>query len=887
MIKKARMIAVLLAAAVVLPLFSVFVHSDNSVDLALSSERFLSDFAISEGGNVSTDEAGNVVFDIDEALHTLKFKCTGASASGNQNAICLWLNNRTGSRTLYVDVVFMDMEGSQKSTSHIMDVENSGSDVYLFIPGEEDEFLVSISIKAAGVSEGSFSVIGMWYCYYYFADERNNEGIGNISKFEYANGGDKVFVEGSIHHDVLISSPDSSINVYRLLPGEVLNGRFVSENQPVAGSLISRNFSFEIKNKEGSDYAAAYAITVNNPDGSIQYIIEDKLYPHTENEEENAGDFKGVGTTLEYMPTDMAVSSLIIDVNIGDILSEKLSGYLYSFGGVNYCFKSSVVDEIQRRISSHTADSGSVYLRVHNSNEGSPFDSLAFDTEGDNAAKIYATLSFLAETYKENLSGIIIGNKFDVPYAYANSKDCNYGEYIEKYADYISVIRSAVKNRDPKIRVIIPVSSNNEYFEDGEFGSEIYPMFAMLISLLEAYSKQSSGMIGLMLSDSTFPYVEEILGNQNGGESILSKNEITKFTCENAAMFERLLDYLERRYSVTDREYFFSWRPYGIHEVNELRLAYIYNYLHLCNRERIVSFFCDFSSDEYKNDYSKAEALCETIAKMGSEEGKLYAGSMLFEECGLTFNGISGFDEYSAKGLTAVTLPVLFEGPKDFLGSAPVIDLSSIAGVTGWKNGVYSDAVSVVSVAGYGRAIKTSLTLPVHESEFADVIYDFKRTLNLKDVSAVGLKLIIDAPEEFESENRKITVKIAIGSESTKGVAEYEFEAVYGIPVDINLDTKEFSGKENVSYLRISVQSKYNVEEKLDLYVCEIKAYSDSLSSEELANVFLKSADINESDSGIMNEKQSDFKTAIILFFLFSSLSIAAVMAFKSSKDRE
>ncbi len=897
MSKYSKYIACVLTAVLIISLFPVVSYGASKIDLANCSERFLSDFAISEGGSVFADAEGNIVFEIERAAHSLKFKCTGASPEEEQNAICLWLYNATASKTINVDVVFMDASGKQKMTSYTVNVTDSESDAYLFIPSAENEYIVNISLKASGISYGSFTVMGIWHCYYSFAGDIRNVECGTVDRCEFKNGGKSVFLEGTVVHDVVVASKQSRINVYRLLPGEVLSDDFVKKNSPIAESSMSRSFRFEIKNEEGSDYASAYAITINSPDGSIEYILEDKFYPDTECREEEIFDFKGMATSLEYLPGSVGASSLIIDVDLAEIISERLSGYLYSFGGVNYCFRREVVDEIKRRIASHKSDGGSVYLRIINSSAGigSPFSNIAYNADGKAAVELYAAMSYLAETYSGYVEGIVVGIKFDTPYRYENLIGERYSSYIRQYSDYLSVVRTAVKNADPSMRVILPISSNTEYATEESFGSEQYPMFAMLISLLEVYSLQSRGSITLMVSDSTFPYVKEILQNDSlpddGGEgssdsTVLDKNEIMNLTCENVHVFERFLDYIVKSFSVTDKNYFYSWRPYGFREASDLQLAYIYNYLHLSSRERIYSFFCDFSADERDDDFSKSEDMKPAFDAMGSESGKKYAENLLSSFGDLSFNGIPGYDGYSVNGASGEKLNHVPELPQGIVGSVPMIDFSSVSGVSGWRNGAYSEAMSVVSVGEYKNVIRTTMHPPAYSSEFSEIIYDFGRELNLSEVSYITSKLIIGEKENAGAAKQTYSVKITLGGKNQRGVCEYNAEILPGEEVNISVDTSSFKGMSTVSYMKISVQNNTEVEDELLLYVCEIAAKSRTLNDDSLRNLFEKPADGEISDQDSEN-KDGNRLFILLFFFAFASMSVIAVIAFKKSKEQE
>ncbi len=885
--KKTGIAALLLLVSFMLPFFSFAVGAATILDLAMCSERYLSDFALADGGSVISDADGNVIFTVSSARHNLKFKCTGASVSGEQNAICIWINNRTGSTKIYVDLVFMDSDGKQKSISYIKDVENSGSDVYLFVPSGEDEYVVSISLRAAGVSEGVVTVMGIWHCYYYFASDRSESGIGSIDELKYINSGTGVLIEGTLLYDILIAYPDSMINIYRIGVGESLTPEFVKENEPVASSKISRSFSFTLKNKEASDFTSSYAVTISAEDGTIERIIEDKRYPTAQTEDATIDSFKGVSTSLEYLPTEMAMSSLVIDVDIDLLLGSGSSGYLYSFGGKNYCFSGNVTDRIRRRIASHTADGGTVYIKITKSSVLSTpahmHSRLSFD-----AAALYATLAFLSSTYADDVAGFIIGNTFDTPYADKSTSTLSFEEYIESYSDMISVAYSAVKNTNPEHKVILPVSSNNVVSADEYGGSDSYPMFSMLISLFERFGMENDGVLTLMICDKTFPDIEANLRgdiNSDNSDTVLTKSEIMKLSCENVRILERLIAYLKEKYRVCEEKYLYSWAPQGFKEVNELALAYAYNYLCLSGSSSVYTFICDFSDDEATGDYRKPALMLEALSKMGSVEGKVYADALLSEYTDLKFDGLAGYDSYSPRVFTVESLGAVLGIQSGIRGSASMVNISSAFSLSGWKNGVYSESLSIVSGANFGRAVRTTMHLPENSSEFSEIIYSFGRNIDLSAIKSVVARMIIGDEGEENATSSVYKLKIALGSEVSKGVFEYTVDVKPGSMFDIRVDTSSFEGMDQISYIKVSVGGDGNRE--LALRICDIKAESSTLSSDEVAELFENKENAEGTIDTDSASKGDSLWLLILFFFVFSALSIAGIILIKKGRFEE
>ena len=883
-----RCVSLMLCVLMILPLLSPVISAsvtDTVADLAQNSERFLSDFAIGSGGEASVDESGSVVFRIKKTRHSLKFKCTGDSPIGEQNAICIWLNNLTGSSRMYVDIVFMRLDGEQYSANYEKTVENSGSDVFLFVPSVPDEFVVSISIRAAGVGEGRFSVNGIWHCFYSFAEDHRSTGIGSLFAIRSIDGGESVRIEGNILHDITISSKDSTINVYRLLPGEQLSDALAAEREPCASSSMSRSFSFSVKNRTGDDFASAYAVTVNRPDGSIEYIIEDKLYPSVEYRKADGGSFKGVASTLEYTPSEMSSEALIIDIDITTFMSGTLKGYLYSFGGVNYCFDSDTVDSISRRIASHTADGGEVYLRFVCSEQGSADHCAVFDADGESAAALYAAVSFLCDHYHDDVNGIVVGTKFDTPYSYANVDGVSYTDYVRKYADIVSIVLLAGRNVRADLKVIAPISSNNESSDKNGYGSGEYPMFAMLISLLEVYSLSSDGELCMMICDETFPYVEELLGKEESTREITlqTKTEIMDLRAENVDVFEGFLDYLTLRYGVTDNSYFYSWHPFGAHSAEELSAAYMYDYFVLSSRERIYSFFCDFTPDERVGDFTKSADMREAINAMGGNGADEYAEKLLNESFKVSFSGVAGYDYYKPSSITVRQLGMRIGVPGGALGIFRLTDFSAPSSLVNWEKGVYAEAISTDSAFGEGRSLRATLNLPANVSEYAEIIYSVGDTVDMSAVDAVHFTLRISG--DVSSEDTKYTVKIAIGSESAKGVVKYTESITADKNFEIVADTSRFSEMKNISYKKISVQNNSGVANKMFLHVGDITLYSMTATEAQLASIFAVRNE--DSDNTLNGPRASSISTLMFIFFGVSLTAVTVVVVIMRGSGEE
>ena len=892
-------VCALLAFSFILSLVSplaVAEASNTLLDLAVYSERYLSDFAIADGGSLSFDERGNILFDIHSAANSLRFKCTGAYSSGEQNAVCIKTRNETGSTKMSVEIVFMDYNSNLHTEVYEKTVSNASNDSYIFIQSPENLFVTSITLKATGVGAGKITVMGIWHCYYYFGEDGSNTNVGSINRLEYVNGGSSVHVEGSIHHDITISSKNSKIELYRLLPGEEMSEDFLSSHSPCAQSLMSRSFSFSVPNKTGDDYASAYALVIISESGKLEYVIEDKRYPraNTAPADTEVG-FKGISTSLEFLASKTSSDTLLIDIYTDEVISDRLNGYLYSFCGESYCFDSGTVNSIDRRITSASSDQKNIYFRLTSKKAfelyGTP--GTVYDADGENAKKLYALISFLSERYSSCLGGIVVGSKFDTPHTYADLANVKYEEYLRKYSEYLSIVCAALQNADTNARVILPLSSNNSRIYGDSVSEEKYPMSAMLISLLELYSHINNATLTLMVCDDSFPDHEHILSNLYGGtaRSVSSEEdfraqsgEIMNISSENPLVFEDLIRSITEFFDFIDSKYFFAWESYGIYDHREYETAYAYNYFNLCDNKNVYSFICDFSGDELLGSYEKSDLMTDVITVMGGPNAKDFIDNVTWTEWGFTFSGISGYDRYVADNKSVISLSHTHEVPTDHVGIIEFSDLSKPSTLSSWKPGAYTDYISMASVLDGKRSLKSLMTLPYYSSEFAEIVFFFDKKADLSSIDTIVFSLMIDS--EDERSNGEYTVRTVVGGGGISTVAESNVIPVRGESFILSLDVSALSEIKDVSYIKIGVQNNSGKDDRIITNVLSISAYSKTHTSEQLKEIF--KADESENTQSTEQSQDERWKSiAIMILFVVAVFAIFAINIYRRNALEE
>jgi len=865
-------------------------EEDTILDLAYYSERYLSDLAIADGGRLSLDSEGNVLFDISSASNSLRFKCTGAYSSGEQNAVCIKLNNRTDSTKLSVSIVFMDYNGDTHTKVYKKTISGKDSDSYIFIQSPENLFVTGITLSAEGVGSGSITVMGIWHCYYYFAEEVSDGNVGYVSKLEYTDNGSKVHIEGSIHHDITISSKSSTIALYRLLPGELISDEFIKEHKPCAKSEMSRSFSFTVDNITGDDYASSYALVTVSENGSLEYIIEDKLYPSHQIvlTGKSESGFKGIATSLEFLASKTYSDTLVIDVRTDIFISEKISGYLYSFCGENYCFDSEAVNNIDRRIISASSDKGNIYFRLTLSDSSSLYgvQNAVYDADGERARELYALVSFLCERYSDNIGGFIVGNKFDIPHTYQNLEGVSHGEYIRRYSDYLSIVSAALKNNISSAKVIVPLSSNNSRIYGDSASDEKYPMSATLISLIEIYSRINASSVTLMVCDDSFPDVSSLkkgnIGSRNSSEEEdfrSQSGEIMNISSENTKVFEDLILYISKTFDFVDSKYFFMWEPYGNYTRREYEIAYAYAYFNLCQNSNIYSFICDFTKDEKLGSYEKSEHMADVITAMGSEGAISFADSITKESGNFTFKGIYGYDNYSVSSGKITEISASSSLPTDALGVYHFSDLHHPSTLSNWKTGAYTEYINMASVFDGTRSVKALMTLPHYNSEFAEIVYTFDSAVSLAPVSNIVLSLMITSED---TSNEGYTVRTVIGGDDLRCVAENTVKAANGESFILSLDISEIEGLTSVRYIKICVQNNSGSDDDIITNVIAVDAYSRTMTDDQLKKAF-EQAGGSQFDISDLYSGNSGKGVAIIALFCVAAFAIFAIIVYRNN----
>ncbi len=878
-------IAALFILMCTVPCFSAV--GESSIELATYSERYLSDSVLATGGSLSFDGEGNVVFSVSNSRNSMRFKCNGEAASGEQNAVCIRLRNETASEKLTVETVFMNYDLEEFSYRYDQEVERNGNDSYIFIPNMNEQFIVSVTVKATGAVSGSITVMGMWHCYYYFGMDGSSKNIGNLSTVKYENGGDSVLLEGTILHDVTISSKNSKINVYRLLPGEEIDPAFIASHEPCASSGMSRSFSFSIKNKTGGDYVSAYAVVLVSEEGELEYVIEDKKYPETAYDKDISVGFKGIATGLEYYPSKVYAGAILIDVFFDELINNGTGGYLYSFGGSNYCFNSEVVHSLDRRMTSLASSGGSAMLRIA-TRAGSLFGS-SYKPNEESARITYAAIAFLCERYEESIFGIVLGNDFDTPNMYSGSSKVAYGEYIDGYSDYISIVMAAARNTDPSVNIIVPVSSNNSrvYGEDGEDGK--YPMSAMLISLFRKYSESGNGIVTLMVNDDVFP---DVKGNmtkksQTSGDITaynddiyderVESGEIMNITSENTKVFEDLISFISKRLGLVDTKYIFSWSPEATRSAEELELAYVYTYFNLCANPNIHSFVCDITKTEEEN-YRCSEKMFEALSIMGGTGAKAFADSLAVKNKLLPWHKISGYANYKPVFGDVSMLNVYTSLDPNVKGSISFVDFNSSSSVARWKKGAYLKSISIHSVSDSRTVLKSVMKLPANSSEFAELIYSFSEEIKLFPIDVIEISFMIESPSG--AHHSDYTVNTIIGGSFGKSVAEVSVPSNESGEIRVYIDTSSFGELATMSYIKFCLQNESRTDDEIVLRIASVKGHSSMHTSEELADLI--DIDPNGGETGmptLKNDRNSMVWT--LMLFAVAVMSVLAVVLHK------
>lgn len=889
-IQRKRTVSLILLASLTLSVISclfsgiAFADEDTTLDLSNYSERYLSDLAISDGGSLSLDNEGNVLFSISSTKNKLRFKCTGAFSTGEQNAVCIKLRNNTESTRISVSVTFMDYNGDTYTEVYKKTASSKESDSYIFIQSPQDLFVAEIDLSPEGVGSGSLSVMGIWHCYYYFANDIRNENAGTLSKLEYSNDGSSVTAEGSIHHDISISSKNSTIELYRLLPGESVSNEFIQSHKPCAKSQMSISFSFSVNNISGDDYASSYALVIVSEDGKIEYIIEDKAYPTVNTATIDHGGFKGVASTLEYLASKTYSDTLVIDIPTDKVISDRLNGYLYSFCSESYCFDSDMLNNIDRRITSASSGTRNIYFRLTLSDDSDTYGTknAVYDADGELARELYALIKFLCERYSDNICGFIVGNKFDIPQTYQNLDNVSYEEYLRRYSDYISIVSSSARNTLPGTKVIVPLSSNNSRIYGDSDSKEKYPLSSTLISMLEIYSMINSAPVTLMVCDDSYPSAVESTSSPSdhlhSEDYRVLSGEIMNISANNTKVFEELILSLTGSFPFVDNRFFFSWEPYGLHSKNEYELAYAYNYFHLCSNENVYAFICDFINDEKLQHYEKSEHMADVMTAMGGENAKSFANSIAKNFTDFSFANIPGYLNYSAKLGSLISLPTSQNTVANALGEYNLSDLHRSSTLSNWRIGAYTQYISMASVLDGKRSVKAMMTLPDYSSEFAEIVYTLDRPLDLSAINNISLSLMITTVGEETSMG--YTIRVLMGGTDVKCISESEINAGDGENFTITLNTESISDK-SISYIKICVQNNSGYDDDIITNVISVNAYSNTLTSEQLEALFLAESDNDITVEPFLGSERKNL--ALVALAAVAAVAVFAIIVYRKN----
>lgn len=298
------------------------------------------------------------------------------------------------------------------------------------------------------------------------------ENWGSVTECRIS--GDRIYVRGSIKHNVLVSNRESSIAVYKMLPWENIDN-VVATAEPMERSGMSISFDFELPCLSIADKTSLYAVAIIDKDGNVNCISPPK-YPDAITADTSDIGFKGVKTEDIGSALSAHPGSAIVDVYLDKLDNGNKSGHIFYADGDIYYFDKDFIKQLDKQILSYTAMGCEVLLRflISPGITDIPFCSdariwstnkcvVVNDISALNA--IYGYTYFLMSRYDGGdfgrVNGIILGRGADMPivYNYASLVSEDYETVYARSLVLIGLAATAATN-DRKVSLIVPVSDS-------------------------------------------------------------------------------------------------------------------------------------------------------------------------------------------------------------------------------------------------------------------------------------------------------------------------------------------------------------------------------------------------------------------------------------------
>ena len=520
-----------------------------------------------------------------------------------------------------------------------------------------------------------------------------------------------------------------------------------------------------------------------------------------------------------------------------------------------------MLSELDREIRLRSAAGETVYLRFLLSDDikevpyalspmGLPVETVrGVVLSGAEAVDTVAAITeFLTGRYAEiteygTITGIVVGEQVDDAASHNYIGTYALSDYVDKYADLLTLIANVGRVKNPELKVIVPISDRRAavcitpaLLEDS-YDSELF-----LRSLFMRLDALGGPDVSLMLESEHNPF-------SLAGDALNEANELTESNAESSAYynadnlgdFSDLLDNLTALYRSMPETFLYLWSP--AEETGEaLTAAYAYLYYRLRFSTHAEAFIVSFADAEAKGDMRGMRELRYLMKYIDTDR------SLDVTEPALAVFGVDSWNKLIA-GFSEKNLPlhsytegelVAAVSTATATGSYSYWDFTSSHSTHGWYAGAH---ISDASVKGGGdsRGLTGILDRSSAETEeYSELVYRFADSEPTEPLDCLTFDLMLEGDGVWE-------VCIFLGGDGARMEQKCVLEA--GHRMQLTLDPASMDGV-GIDYIKLCTKPvSGSGEGTLCLY--SVRGESDTLDDKALSDSLekLRSAGADGGDS--------------------------------------
>ena len=858
-------------------------------------ERFMADAFHVRGGSFYLSAGVSYAYLIPtESSPILEAQVLPPKTETETNALRIVLDNESACTALTLHYAY-SADGAN-SSSLTLDM-GTGRQTLLF-PLERAGELRYIRLVFTGAAKGLITVHSINAVSVYDSGSRM---WGEINTCCYDRESGKITVQGTVAHDIMTTNRQSKLALFAISPWEDLNTVLTEGRAPLAVADMSIRYSFTLPVKEGdytalgARYMVALQITDENG-GNARYGLltgpKSVSMPYTASGASSGEAVKGVQTSLVSSASQAGAALYLVDVYLDRLCDGSTMGYRYLRGEKNYYFNREVLSSLDREILLRSAAGETVYLRFllsadtrevpyALSPEGLPLETvrgmiLSGTEAGDTVAAI---TEFLCERYAEitdygTISGIVVGEQVDDAAVHNYIGVYALSDYVDHYADLLTLIANVGRMKNPGLKVIVPISDRRsavcitpELLEDS-YDSELF-----LRSLFMRLDALGGPDVSLMLESEHNPF--SLSGDAMEGGNKLTGSDAERsgyYNADNLGDFSDLLDNLTALYRSMPDTFLYLWSP-PEETGDALTAAYAYLYYRLRFSTHAEAFIISFADAEAMGDMRGMRGLRHLMKYIDTDR------SLSVSEPALTVFGVSRWSDLIT-GFSAGQLPLnrYTEGeliPAVEVGTGKYIywDFSASHGTRGWYAGTHMASVSVKG-GGNSRAMMGILDRSSAETEeYCELVYRFAESEPTEPLDRMIFDLMLEGDGVWE-------VCVFLGGEGARMEQKCVLEANRRIA--LSFDPAPMDGV-GIQYIKLCIKPvSGSGEGTVCLY--GVRGESDTLEDEALAHTL---AELRSAGSAGNAENDGGMSTPWIFAIAAVLIASAAFAIFLGRKQED